>query len=652
MSIVKMKRLRLFGMSSDRQELFRQLQHLGCVEIDEPTDKLSDPEWAALLARPAGNALAETKEAHTLVSSALATLNKYAAIKSGLFAPRPEVTELQFFDDETRATALAAAAALTSGERRISALYADQSKLKTQKLALTPWLELDIPLDTASTRDVTVIFGAISANASFKAVEEELLAATELAELTPAGKDRELQYILFVCHKSGEEAAMEVLKQYGFSRATLRGCTGTAAENARALEIELVKLDRELVEVKGMIAAYSSSRESLKLCLDRLEQEMARESAKARLLSTEATFFLDGWVPAPDLVELESILENFVCAWDTADPQKEEYPQVPIQLKSNALTRPINMVTEMYSLPAYDGIDPNPLVMPFFVFFFGFMFADLGYGIILTIFSLVVRKKAKPKGTMGYLFGIMTMVGISAAIIGFFTGSFFGDAIATVSGMLGQPTPNLSFLTNPIISVVKDPLTVLILCMVIGCVQILTGMAIKAYMLIRDGHPLDAIFDIGSWWVLFAGVAVGALAGNWIVVWIGVAMLVLTQGRSSPSIPGKIIGGVASLYNITAYFGDVLSYSRLMVMMLAGSVIGSIFNLLGAMPGNIFVFIIIFIIGHVFNMGLNIIGTYVHTSRLQYLEYFGKFYKEGGRPFKPLKINTKYVDIVKEEMKS
>jgi V/A-type H+-transporting ATPase subunit I len=380
--------------------------------------------------------------------------------------------------------------------------------------------------------------------------------------------------------------------------------------------------------------------------------DLTREEAKARLLATKATFFLEGWVTAPELPAVEKLLSRYTAAWETCDPVQDEYPEVPVKLKSNALTRPMNMVTEMYSLPAYDGVDPNPLMMPFFVFFFGIMFADLGYGIILTAFSLIVRKKAKPKGTMGYLFGLMTMVGISTAIIGFFTGGFFSDAITTVSGLLGVQTPNLSFLTKPVISVLDNPLGVLVICLIIGCVQLLFGMGVKAYMLIRDGHPLDALFDIGSWWVLFAGIAVGVLTGSWIVIWIGVAMLVLTQGRASHSIPGKIIGGLASLYNITGYFGDGLSYSRLMVMMLAGSVIGSIFNLLGSMPGNIFIFAVVFLVGHTFNMGLNIIGTFVHDARLQYLEYFGKFYKEGGRPFRPLAIHTKFVDIIKEESKS
>ncbi len=652
MAIVKMKFLRLFAMSADREELLRQLQNLGCVQIDEPTDKLADPEWAALVTRTESSALAEKKEMRALAFASLAALNKYAPVKKKLLAPRPEVTAEQLFSEEVRFSAMEAAKAIAQQERQISAIYAEQSKLKTQILALSPWIELDVPLETVSTREVSVLFGSIGAMASLDAVRQELAAATELAELVPAGKDREQQYLLFVCYKNAEEAALEVLKQYGFSRAALRGWTGTAAENTKRLETELVKLEHQLEEVKSAIASFGGIREKLKLCIDRLDQEIFREDAKTRLLSTQATFFLDGWVPASDVAQLKSVLYGFVCAWEAVEPEREEYPKVPVKLKNNALTRPMNMITEMYSLPSYDGIDPNPLIMPFFVLFFGIMYADLGYGLVLLILSIIVRTKAKPKGTIGYMFGIMTMVGISTAVVGFFTGGFFGDAIATVAGLLGKPTPNLSFLTNPVVSVTKEPLNVLIICVCIGSVQIITGMAIKAYLLIRDGHVFDAIFDVGSWWVVFAGIAVGVLKGTWIVAIIGTAMLVLTQGRSSPSIPGKIVGGLGSLYNITGYFGDVLSYSRLMVMMLAGSVIGGIFNLLGAIPGNIFIFIPIFLIGHVFNMGLNIIGTFVHTTRLQYLEFFGKFYMEGGKPFRPLQINTKYVDIVKEEVKS
>ena len=195
---------------------------------------------------------------------------------------------------------------------------------------------------------------------------------------------------------------------------------------------------------------------------------------------------------------------------------------------------------------------------------------------------------------------------------------------------------------------------------------IVVGMAVKFWMLCRDGQVWDAVWDVGTWWVIFAGIglfalnltgvsSVGSVAGIPVVLVLGCLML-LAQGRSAKGF-GKVTAVIGAVYNgVTGYFGDILSYSRLMVMMLAGSVIGQVFNILGAMPGGglppavgIPIFFVIFIVGHAFNIGLNVIGTYVHTSRLQYLEFFKQFYKEGGRPWRPLNIATKFVDIKEEQ---
>ena len=335
-------------------------------------------------------------------------------------------------------------------------------------------------------------------------------------------------------------------------------------------------------------------------------------------------------------------MKKYGCAYELSDPTPED--TVPIKLKSNPLTSPLNMVTEMYSLPSYDGIDPNPLIMPFFTVFFGIMYNDAGYGLVLIAFSLFIRAKVKLRGALKYMMSLMTLCGITSVVVGLLTGSFFGDAIPTIAGIYGREI-TLPYVFSPL----EDPLLVLIGALIIGGIQIITGMIISAYMKIRDGHPLDALMDEGSWWLLFAGIAVLATGGTYWVAIAGVVALVLTQGRSKPKLIGKLISGLASLYDITGYFGDILSYSRLMALMLAGGVIATVVNMLGSLPGSIVFYLIIFLVGHLFNMGINIIGTYVHASRLQYLEYFGKFYREGGKPFRPLTLKTKYVDIIKEE---
>lgn len=669
MSIVKMKRLRLIGMRDQRESMLRQLQHLGCVEIDEPGDRSADPDWASLT-RPDTGALNGARDARTSVENALKALKKYGPKqKGGLFTPRPVITEGELFDDEAYRTGLADAGQLVALERKISALYAEQNKLRTQKLALAPWLALDIPLETASTEEVTVQFGTVAASTDLDALDGALGAATDLYELIRAGADNELNYLVLLCHRSGAEACQEVLKEYGFSRSSLRGWTGTAAENDRRLDDQLAAAGRELEATIAQVGEYAPRKGALEQCLDRTAQEIAREEARCRLLDSSAAFFLEGWVPVPDEEKMAEALSRYDCCWETRDPDPEDYPVVPVKLKNNRFTEPLTTITEMYSLPAYNGVDPNGLMMPFYVFFFGFMFADLGYGLILAGICAFINHRVRPKGGFGQLIRLMIMCGLSSAVIGFFTGGFFSDFLIQFTGMLGLPQPVIPFLSvpdgvtgvpGPLLNVMGDPMTVLVFSLAVGLVQILVGMAVKFWMLCRDGKVVDAILDVGTWWVIFAGIAlfalgIGNVAGFPVVLIIGCLML-LGQGRSAKGF-GRVTAVIGAVYNgVTGYFGDVLSYSRLMVMMLAGSVIGQVFNILGAMPGGglppvigIPIFFVIFIVGHAFNIGLNVIGTYVHTSRLQYLEFFKQFYQEGGRPWRPLNIATTYVDIKEEQ---
>ena len=669
MSIVKMKRLRLIGMQSERGSMLRLLQHLGCVEIDEPGDRKDDPDWASLT-RPDTGALNEARDARSSVENALKALKKYGPKqKGGLLTPRPVITEGELFDDGAYRTGLADAGQLVALERKISALYAEQNKLRTQKLALAPWLALDIPLETSSTAEVAVFFGTVAASTDLDAMEGALKAVTDLYELMRAGADNELKYLVFLCHRSVEEDCQAVLKEYGFSRAALRGWTGTAAENDKRLDEQLADAARELESTIAQVGEYASKKGALEQCLDRADQEIAREEARCRLLDSSSAFFLEGWVPVPDEKKLLEQLGQYTCCWETQDPAPEDYPVVPVKLKNNRFTEPLTTITEMYSLPAYDGVDPNGLMMPFYVFFFGFMFADLGYGLILAGACAFINHKVHPKGGFGQLTRLMIMCGISSAVIGFFTGGFFSDFLAQFTGMLGLSQPVIPFLSvpdgvtgvpGPLLNVMGDPMTVLVFALAVGFVQIVVGMAVKFWMLCRRGQVADAVLDIGTWWVIFVGIGlfaagIGNVAGYPVVLIIGCLML-LGQGRTAKGF-GKVTAIIGAVYNgVTGYFGDILSYSRLMVMMLAGSVIGQVFNILGAMPGGgmppaigIPIFFIIFIIGHAFNIGLNVIGTYVHTSRLQYLEFFKQFYEEGGRPWRPLNIATKYVDIKEEE---
>lgn len=649
MSIVKMKHIRLFGMAADRETLLRQLQHLGCVEISEPTDKLADPDWAALT-RVDDAGLARVKADAALLNAALNTLKGIGKEKGGLLQARPEVTEGQLFDEGLRASAMEAAQAVNAQEKRISAIQNEQGKLRAQKAALTPWLELDIPLETTGTREVSATFGAVMSTVALDTVKQALEEATELVEVIPAGKDREFQYVLILCHRSAEETAFETLKKFGFSRSSLRGWTGTARENTDRLEGELRRLEGELAEAKSAIAALVPHREDIKLCIDRMTQEIQREEYKGRLLQSQATIFFEGWVPAENLPALEKVLGQYPAAWEANDPAPEEYPQVPIKLKNNKLTRPLNMVTNMYVLPAYDGVDPNPLMAPFFIFFFGLMMADMGYGILMVAAALVVIYKMKPKDGMADFAGLLLLCGISTFLMGALTGGFFGDFIPQLAKIINPAsTLALPALFTPL----NDTLAILIGSLVLGLIQIITGMIISVVRKVQAGDVADAIWSEVTWWIILGGAAlailgIGSVGGYPVVLIVGLVMLVIGSTRNAKGF-GKLTALIGAVYNgATGFFSDILSYARLMALMLAGSVIAQVFNTLGSVTGNVVGFVIISFIGNMLNFALNLLGCYVHDLRLQCLEFFGRFYKEGGKPFRPLFIHTKYVDIKEE----
>lgn len=650
MAIVKMKGLRLLAMRSDREALLELLQGMGCVEIDEPDQ---DPQaWQGLLSqlgsqtlsRPDGQALSQAREDLQAAQRALAVLKRHGDKGRGLLAPRPRLTRQQLFDGEEQGKQ--AVQQVLEADRQLAALEAQHSKLLTQRAALAPWLELNIPLDTASTQEMVVQFGTVTAGVELEQVQRAVEGASELAQLTQASVDRDVRYCLLVCHTSAQEEVLQALRDFGWSRMNLSGWTGTAKENDQRIARELEQNEQETAQAEQQLAQLTSLAEPIRQAADRASVRINREEGRSRLLDTEKTFLLEGWVPAEKWPELESQLKNYPCAWELRDPTEEEYPKVPVKLKNNWFTRPLSMVTEMYSLPAYNGLDPNPLMAPFFILFYGIMMADMGYGLLMMIASVVVLKKSRPRAGMHNFFALLGLCGVSTFIMGAVTGGFFGDFIPQLLKLI-NPESTFVWFWPTLFTPLEDTMMILVGAMALGFVQILVGMAISFVKKLRRGQVMDAIWEEVTWWVVFAGLALAILGVTNLVIILGGVMVVAGPILTEKGF-GKITGIFGSLYNhVTGYFGDILSYSRLMALMLAGSVIAQVFNTLGAIPGNVVIFIIISMLGNALNFALNLLGCYVHDLRLQCLEYFNKFYEDGGKPFRPMKLDTNYYDVVK-----
>ena len=652
MAILQMKRLRLMILRSKKEALLQELTKRGCVQLTE-----LDEEARELL-RPAGSELMALKSEQAAYEKALALLERYAPAKSSLLSAKPELPENSFLEKEGEES-LALARKIAEADERIRHIAAEESRRRGVIESLQPWLALDLPLETAGTERAALVFGTLPLKGGLAPAEQALAEAVEEAELFPVSQDKKEQYVLLLCTKEYLPAAQEALRGQGFNAVSFGGLTGTAKE----AELRECKALEELAAEKAALAEEIKSeaghRDELKLACDRLNTRVGMAEAEEHLAESDSVIFLEGWMPAEKEEELAGLFAAYDCAWECEDPSEEEYAQVPVKLRNNKFSNALNMVTDMYSLPAYGSVDANPIMAPFFILFYGLMMADMGYGLIMIAAALVAMKKIKPRGGTLAFCQLLLYGGISTFIMGALTGGFFGNAPEIIAGMFGSSWKGLPHLFSP----VEDSNMVLYGAMVLGVLHLNTGMAVSFVQKCRKGDVAGALFEEGSQWIILVGGVMlalqmlvfktnGTLHTVGLAVLIAGAVLLLFGSTRGAKGIGKLTAPFGCIYNtLTGWFGDILSYSRIMALMLAGGVVAQVFNTIAAMPSKNGVtiasgiaFILIFLIGHALNFALNLLGCFVHDLRLQCLEFFGKFYQDGGKPFEPMKVRTKYIN--------
>ena len=655
MAILRMKRLRLIAVRSRKEELLRELTKLGCLEISEAGEELRADESL----RPESSGVVAARSRQASIDHALELLGQYAPVKSKLLSAKPELAGGVFLEDEGLDEAAALAESITEKNDQIRRIAAEESRQRALLESLQPWLSLDHPLEKTATERTELVLGSFPAKVRFSDAVEALSTAADEAELFPVGEDRSAHYAALLCMKEQLAAALESLRSFGFTAAALGGLQGTPREASEEAQASLQTLAEEKNALIGEIKSLAVHRDELKLASDKLSTRVAMAESAERLVGTESTLILEGWLPAEREEELAELFRRFDCAWDIRDPEPDEYPEVPVKLKNNRVTNALNMVTDMYSLPAYGTVDPNPLMAPFFILFYGLMMADMGYGLIMIVAALVAMKKIKPRGGSLAFCQLLLYGGISTFICGALTGGLFGNAPEIIAGMFGSDWKGLPALFSP----VRDSTLVLYGAMGLGLIHLNAGMVVSFLEKKKNGNLADGIFEEGSLWIILVGGILLALdmlglvpsrvlhnLGLAILI-AGAVMLLFGAGRHEKGI-GKITAAFGCIYNtLTGWFGDILSYSRIMALMLAGGVVAQVFNTIAAMPSangvtplSGLIFIVIFLIGHALNFGLNLLGCFVHDLRLQCLEFFGKFYQDGGRPFAPLAVRTKFIN--------
>ncbi|MEG2146583.1 MAG: V-type ATPase 116kDa subunit family protein, partial [Lachnospiraceae bacterium] len=437
----------------------------------------------------------------------------------------------------------------------------------------------------------------------------------------------------------------------------------------KQLEESVLKLKEEIEQTEKEIKDYAGSREELKLISDYFRARSKKYEILGEVLQSKQTFIISGYIPTEKVTGVEQYLtDHYDLVVDIEEIKEGE--ETPILLKNGTFSSSVEGVIESYGLPIKSEIDPSKIVSFFYVFFFGLMLSDAAYGLIVFIACFIVLKKfPRMAEGMNKTLHMFMYCGISTLFWGILFGGFFGDAIQVVSRVFfGHEiiVPALWFIP------LNDPMRLLLYSMLFGTIHLFVGLGIKGYMCIRDKKYLDFVCDVVLWYALLIGLILilipsdifSSIAGmkmvfppfvtmlSKLLAIVGAVGIVLMSGRSSKNPGLRIALGAYDLYNITGWLSDVLSYSRLLALGLATGVIASVINQMGSMVGNsifgIIVFIIVFVAGHLFNMAINLLGAYVHTNRLQFVEFFGKFYEGGGRAFHPFNSNTKYVDIKEE----
>jgi len=645
--IVKMNKISIVGLMDERSAIVRRLMNIGVVELSEAdmTDEEKKDALGMAQFDDASKRIAEIDEELRKIQESITFLTSVVKTKPKI--TKKELSFERFTNPETYKGIWQKVYKANETQKNMLDKMGELSNLKNERMALSLWEKLGTPVELTGTISCELLVGTIPASADINTLLSEFNEiGCVIAEVLNADKDQ--SYLSLIIHRSVLERINEKLRENGFVKANFGTMKGTITDNIIRIDKQIQTVESEIQEIADLSTQQYENLPAIQSLYDYLYNMQERRKVRGKFLKTDKAFLVGGWTPADvsDTVK-KDIESSFTACVEISEPAEDE--ETPVLLKNNRLVYPFEMITEMYSLPSSKGIDSNAVMTPFYWIFFGLMLSDAGYGILLSVLcGLAIWKLKTEKGTlMDKMLKMLCYCGISTIIWGAAFGGWFGDLSLQVFGREIQPiwfNPNL------------DPMKLMIWSFLFGAVHLLAGMALNAYMLIKQGKWLDAIFDVGLWYLvligigfLFAGDTLAGIGKNMAIA--GAIGLVLTQGRKEKSILKKAMTGILSLYNITGYISDVLSYSRLLALGLATGVIAQVVNQLAILPGgtkNVFstiVLIIILIGGHLFNMSINILGAYVHSSRLQYVEFFGKFYEGGGSAFAPLKPTLKYIKI-------
>ena len=660
MAKVKIKKIEIVTLSEDSKSVIDTLQQREVMQITKNDDELESFETA--------RSVSQFEKHSQLADEALSILSKYAKRKHGLLDSFCDVRQIDEQEYEKNADKIdeymKKCSAIVEYQKSINEQKAQIVRLSARIEAVKPWERIDIAMIHNETKSSKLFIGTLPGQQT----EEEIL--NKLAELIPNVEDIDVEVVsssheqtcvVITTYKSDCDSVYGAIREMGFIAPTDPTRHPPKVRIAR-LTKEIEDCNDKIAENIEKIKEYSGSEPELEFASDYYASRSDKYKAISNLGLTKNTLVITGYIPEKDAKDLKSELEEkYSVAVTITEPAEDE--DVPVLLKNGGFSSPVESITEMYALPNKDDVDPNPVMAFFYYLFFGMMLSDAGYGVVMTIGSALALAFMNLKPSMKKTLKMFLYCGISTIFWGALFGSWFGDIVSVVgTNFLGWSEPkDLSLWMDP----VKNPMTLLVVSFLLGIAHLFLGLGVHFVHLWKQGKRFDAFCDVIPIYLTVGGAA--PLAGTvitsvpesvtavakWVAI-VGVILVILTAGRSSKNIFAKLGGGLYGLYNVASgYLSDILSYSRLLALGLSTGIIAQVVNMLGTLPQNTTVkaimLVVVFIFGHTLNMAINLLGAYVHTNRLQYVELFSKFYEGGGTAFKPFSMGTKYMKLKEEK---
>ena len=651
MAIVKMNKFNLYSFDSKREFLLKTLQKFKYVHLND-LEHVGEDDEVELEKVQRSDELLELDEDILQAEWAIELFKKYEEKKSAIRSMQDGNKSFTLLELTTRAENFE----FKEYYDELYELKEKQSQFEQmiQNIDMEieefrPWEDIPYKLDSLrNLRNIEFRLGTVPTK--YLPDFEKDIESLEFTTAEVISQSSKMTYLILVLSSSDElESVEDAIRKNGFITVDLK-TDNKVKEKIRALNDEKQELKSEIKSIEKKIYSHIEWLEDFRIYYEYLVNKKLRLVSSEKFLKTDQVDLIEGYIPLDKKEAFIEVLDNLLGNeyYIEIEEAEKDDAMVPIMLENNKFVSPFESLTEMYSMPRYNEIDPTPLFAPFYFIFAGIMVGDFGYGLLLFLTTFLALKKFNLDKTKRKFIQFFNYLGVSTMAWGLVFGSFFGNAIKM----------------KAIIDPSTDYIEMILMSLILGGIHIFFALGIKAYMNIRDGKPLDALYDVGFWYMALVGVIVIIMSTQMalnptvvkiskILMYIGMIGIVLTGGREEKSVGGKIGWGLYSLYGITSYFGDFVSYLRLMALALAGSFIAIAVNIIvqmllsGGILG-ILLGILIFVIFQLFNMFLSFLSAYVHSARLTYVEMFNKFYEGGGKPFKDMIEKSKYFNIEEE----